>query len=61
MDIERATPIVPGCIERDGRKIAPPAFRVLLYCEGSLNDAANAAGVMRLFDLFLDRYGAEAA
>jgi hypothetical protein len=45
---------VPCCIEQDGRKIAPPAFPVLLYCEGSLNDGANAAGVTRLFDLFLD-------
>jgi len=52
---------MPGYITRESDKIAQPAFRVLLYCDGSLNDPANAAGVTRLFDLFLEHYGAEAA
>lgn len=52
---------MPGYIARETDKIAQPAFRVLLYCDGSLNDPANGAGVTRLFDLFLEHYGAEAA
>lgn len=52
---------MPEYIVRENDKIAQPAFRVLLYCDGSLNDPANAAGVTRLFDLFLEHYGAEAS
>lgn len=52
---------MPDPIARGNVKIAEPAFRVLLYCDGSLNDPANADGVTRLFDLFLEHYGAEAA
>lgn len=52
---------MPEYITRENDKIAQPAFRVLLYCDGSLNDPANAAGVTRLFDLFLEHYGADAA
>jgi len=52
---------MPDYIIRENDKIAQPAFRVLLYCGGSLNDPANASGVTRLFDLFLQHYGAEAA
>jgi len=52
---------MPDYIFREDNKIAQPAFRVLLYCDGSLNDSANAAGVTKLFDLFLKHYGTEAA
>jgi len=52
---------MPDFIVRDGDPIAQPCFRILLYGDGSLNDAVNARGVTRLFDLFVGHYGAEAA
>lgn len=52
---------MPDFLIREGEKIAPPAFRILLYCDGSLNDPANAKGVLALFDLFMETYGDEAA
>jgi hypothetical protein len=40
---------------------AVPAFRTLLYLDGSLNDEVNAAGITRLFDLFFAHFGEDAA
>ena len=52
---------MPEPLFYEGSPCAPPAFRTLLYLDGSLNDETNAAGVTRLFDLFFAHYGEEAA
>lgn len=52
---------MPDYLIREGDKVAQPAFRILLYCDGSLNDPKNAKGVLALFDLFIETYGEEAA
>ncbi|RFP89805.1 DUF3396 domain-containing protein [Rhodobacteraceae bacterium 63075] len=52
---------MPNYLIRNDKKVAQPAFRVLLYCDGSLNDPENAKGVLALFNLFLEAYGEEAA
>lgn len=40
---------------------AQPAFRTLLYCDGSLNDPENAAGVTALFDTIVAYFGEQIA
>jgi hypothetical protein len=40
----------------DDEPTAEPAFRTLLYLQGSLNDARIGEGLAALFDVFLDTY-----
>jgi hypothetical protein len=52
---------MPDYILCDNEKIAQPAFRTLLYCDGSLNDPENARGVTALFDALLQHFGKDLA
>lgn len=40
----------------DGRTIASPAFRILVWCNGSWGDPGNCDAVAAIADLFLDRW-----
>ena len=46
----------PALILYEGEGTAEPAFRVLAYLPGSMNDAANSAVLLGLFNLFIERY-----
>jgi hypothetical protein len=47
---------MPDLIRYEGEGTAEPAFRILCYIPGSMNDAATAAVLLQLFDLFMARY-----
>jgi hypothetical protein len=47
---------MPDLIQYEGEGTAEPAFRILAYIPGSMNDAATGAMLLRLFDLFMARY-----
>jgi hypothetical protein len=49
--------IRPDLIRYEGEGTAEPAFRILCYIPGSMNDAGTAAALLRVFDLFMARYG----
>lgn len=42
----------------DGRTVASPVFRILLWCDGGWHDPDNRAGLLALFDLFIGQWGA---
>jgi hypothetical protein len=48
---------MPDLIRYEGEGTAEPAFRILCYVPGSMNDAGTSAALLRLFDLFMARYG----
>ncbi|AUH32138.1 hypothetical protein [Paracoccus tegillarcae] len=43
----------------DGRTIASPAFRILVWCEGSWRDPGNRDSLWAISDLFFERWGAQ--
>lgn len=50
---------MPDLIPYEDEGTAEPAFRVLAYISGSMNDPANSAALIRLFDLFMQRYAGD--
>lgn len=48
-------------LENFGRPIAQPAFRILAYIDGSLNDAPDKAAAGALLELFLQHYQTQLA
>lgn len=40
----------------DGRTVATPAFRIMLWCDGSWRDPENNQGLQAIFDLFARRW-----
>jgi hypothetical protein len=48
---------MPEFLKYEGQTCAVPAFRALIYIDGSLSDKAISDGAVGMMDAFLDRFG----